>query len=258
MADIPIKEILSLTEEAGQLGMKYFLKSGYMRKIDTTIVTRADIEIEHKVRDRLQALTPDIGFLGEETPESLIKTNRNGTYWVLDPVDGTASFAAGIPCWAFSLGLVIDGRLTFGLISMPVTGETYYALDSKTYLNGELFIPEPPAELDTESVIYLQSDFNRKYTTNFKGKTRALGSAAYHGLLTCRPTTAAVFQGRNYLWDLAGLIPINEAWGIKVRKMDGQVLEMKDFNSKWKTNEDTLIARDEVFKKVRNTIYRKS
>ena len=257
MTDIPIKDILSLTDEAGRLGMKYFLKTGYMRKSDTTIVTRADIEIEQMVRDRLQDLTPDIGFLGEETPESLTSTDRNGTYWVLDPVDGTASYAAGIPCWAFSLGLVVDGKLSCGIISVPVTGETYYALDGKTYLNGERFIPDPPAELDTESVIYLQSDFNRKYTTDFRGKTRALGSAAYHGLLTCRPTTAAVFQGRNYLWDLAGLIPINEAWGIKVRNFDGTVLEMKDFNDKWKTKEETLIARDEVFEKVRKTLHRK-
>lgn len=57
-------------------------------KGDRDFATEVDVTIEHRARDRLATLTPDIGFLGEE----LGGTTGLDRWWCLDPIDGTVNF----------------------------------------------------------------------------------------------------------------------------------------------------------------------
>lgn len=67
------------------------------------IVTEADREVEQLIRDRLAAVRPDDGFLGEESDP---QPGTSGVTWVVDPIDGTVNYAYGIPQYAVSIAAV--------------------------------------------------------------------------------------------------------------------------------------------------------
>ena len=85
-------------------------------------VTAVDHEIEAAIRARLGALFPDDGVLGEEAGGAI--TPR---LWVVDPIDGTACFIAGIPVWCVSIAFVDGGEVKLGVIYDPNTDELFAA-----------------------------------------------------------------------------------------------------------------------------------
>lgn len=85
-------------------------------------VTAADRGAEAAMRAILDAERPDDGVLGEEFPE---KPSASGRVWVLDPVDGTGGFVAGLVNWGVLIGLNVDGRAMFGVLDQPYIGERF-------------------------------------------------------------------------------------------------------------------------------------
>lgn len=86
-------------------------------------VTEADRAAEKAMRDILQSERPDDGILGEEFDET---PSQNGYKWVLDPVDGTRAFVAGLPVWTTLIALCdASGDPVIGVIDQPVLGERY-------------------------------------------------------------------------------------------------------------------------------------
>ena len=64
------------------------------------------------------------GWLSEESKDDSSRLNKRRV-WVVDPLDGTKEFVAGIPEWCVSVGLVEDGRVVAGGVSNPTTGEVF-------------------------------------------------------------------------------------------------------------------------------------
>jgi myo-inositol-1(or 4)-monophosphatase len=81
-------------------------------------VTVLDREVETFLRTGLRQAFPDHGLLGEEHADEI--SARADHVWVLDPVDGTANFASGLPMWGISIGLLRQGRPVAGCIWVPV------------------------------------------------------------------------------------------------------------------------------------------
>ena len=86
-------------------------------------VTVADRAGEVAMRDLIGATYPEHGILGEEF--GTVGLDREHV-WVLDPVDGTRSFIAGIPLWGTLIGLRAGGRAVQGMMAQPFTGERFY------------------------------------------------------------------------------------------------------------------------------------
>lgn len=86
-------------------------------------VTIADKAGEVAMRKLIEATHPDHGILGEEFGNVGLDRER---VWVLDPVDGTRSFIAGIPLWGTLIGLRAGGRAVQGMMAQPFTGERFY------------------------------------------------------------------------------------------------------------------------------------
>ncbi len=251
-----LDEVIQLAREAGEVALKYFGRAGAWRKPDKNYVTEADREVERLVRGKLAEFTPGFGVLGEE--EGLTGGAGEGApCWVVDPVDGTSSFVSGLPCWSFSLGLVESDKASFGLVYLPVIDEMYYTgPDGSVFFNGEPCEPQPPVVLDSEDVLYVPSDFHRCYEITFPGKLRSLGSAAYHGIMTARPLTAGVLQGRIYLWDAAAVLAINAALGMRIGTLSGKEVTPSQWNVNQKINEPILFAHQQNFEKVAAMIKR--
>jgi myo-inositol-1(or 4)-monophosphatase len=80
-------------------------------------VTVTDRAVEQFLRDELRAAFPHHGVLGEEHADDIQPGAR--LVWALDPLDGTANFAAGLPLWGVSMGLLFDGAPVVGCIFTP-------------------------------------------------------------------------------------------------------------------------------------------
>lgn len=119
--------------------MKYFRSGndiGMHNKLnDSDIVTIADKESERIIKDFIRTNFPDHAILSEESGE----TDGTASYrWVIDPVDGTTNFFAGIPFWAISIGVEYLGRTEIGVVYLPATGELFHAVRGKgAFLNGK-------------------------------------------------------------------------------------------------------------------------
>jgi myo-inositol-1(or 4)-monophosphatase len=91
----------------------------------TDVVTAADTAAERLIADTLREVRPDDALLGEEGADD---AGTTGVRWVVDPVDGTVNFLYGIPQWAVSIGVEVDGVTEVGVVHDPAKGETYSAV----------------------------------------------------------------------------------------------------------------------------------
>ncbi|MEM9668181.1 MAG: histidinol-phosphatase [Pseudomonadota bacterium] len=86
-------------------------------------VTEADRGAERAMRALIEAERPSDGIIGEEYGE---RESENGFTWLLDPVDGTRAFVAGLPVWTTLIALCdASGDPIIGIIDQPVLGERY-------------------------------------------------------------------------------------------------------------------------------------
>ena len=85
-------------------------------KADGTPVTAADVEVDRRLRAALRAAFPDHGIVSEELDA---RTGDDEWQWVIDPVDGTSNFAAGLAHWAVSIALCHGGVPVLGVIDAP-------------------------------------------------------------------------------------------------------------------------------------------
>ena len=105
------------------------------RKEDASPVTETDRAVETRLREMLAARHPNHGVIGEEFGEYRREAEH---VWVLDPVDGTTAFMAGLPAYGTLIGLARGGRPVLGIIDQPVTRERWIGIDGDgTWRNGD-------------------------------------------------------------------------------------------------------------------------
>lgn len=122
--------------EAGKIMIKYFNQnSGASYKVDQTIVTLADKEINDYLIKCVQEKFPNHSVDGEEK-----SFGKSDFVWVCDPVDGTAMYARHIPVAVFSLALVINGVSEIGVVYDPFTNNLYSAMKNEGAYKNDLRI----------------------------------------------------------------------------------------------------------------------
>jgi histidinol-phosphatase len=94
-------------------------------KADGSEVTAADRDAEQLLRQRITEHYPDHAILGEESGGEQERDVEH--LWLLDPVDGTASFALGLPLFGTLIGYLRHGTACVGVIGAHALGETLYA-----------------------------------------------------------------------------------------------------------------------------------
>jgi myo-inositol-1(or 4)-monophosphatase len=106
-----------------------------VKESQSSIVTKADIESEKKIIEIILEKFPDHNTLGEETGFQ----NRNSEFtWVIDPLDGTSNFAAGIPWFGVIICVLKNSVPVMAGCILPVQNELYFAEKGKgAFRNGE-------------------------------------------------------------------------------------------------------------------------
>ncbi|MGB9753872.1 MAG: inositol-phosphate phosphatase [Roseiflexus castenholzii] len=212
MIDIDIEELCAWMRECGDVALRLFNRARAQRKSDNSPVTEADVAIERILVERVTARYPDHGIIGEEQTRFAMTQEY---VWALDPIDGTASFVAGLPVWGISIGLLHRGIPYAGIFYMPLTDDCYWAIDNRAFLNHRPLSIHPTSEQEWESEDWLAipSDAHRRLEIDFIGKTRSLGSAAAAICYVARGSALGAVLTHATIWDVAGSIAVLRAAG---------------------------------------------
>ncbi len=98
-------------------------------------VSEADLAVDALLRERLLQIH-DAGWLSEETEDDPARLER-ADVWVVDPIDGTRAYLAGLPDWAVSAALVSAGRPVVAALYAPATDELFLSIaGTGATLNG--------------------------------------------------------------------------------------------------------------------------
>ena len=89
-------------------------------------VCEADIAVDNLLRERLAAVDDTFAWLSEESVDDPARLAARYV-WIVDPIDGTRAYIAGLPDWAVSAALVENGRPIMACLYAPVTAEFFMA-----------------------------------------------------------------------------------------------------------------------------------
>jgi myo-inositol-1(or 4)-monophosphatase len=117
---------------AGELALGFFhpgamTSAGISHKGGGSPVTEADFLVDRFLKQRLETLLPEAGWLSEETEDTPARLSKSLVF-VVDPIDGTRGFMTGRAAWAIAVALIEDGRPLFGIVHAPALGKTYVAV----------------------------------------------------------------------------------------------------------------------------------
>jgi len=118
--------LVSVIGEASELARRFFADPASFPaslKGPQDFITAADSALENLIVERLKKRFPDDAFLGEEGGA----TGKGDSVWIIDPIDGTANFARGLPHFCISIAFMSEGELELGAIVAPAYGEHYFA-----------------------------------------------------------------------------------------------------------------------------------
>lgn len=232
-AEDVIGDAVAVAEAAGPVALRYFRraldvedKSGGQR-FDP--VTRADREVESRIREELERRFPDHGIVGEEHAE---RVSDSACRWIIDPIDGTRAFISGFPAWGILLGYTVDGVPRAGVLHQPYLGETFYGAGDRAVLRrgGEEIRLRTSATAElADAVLYCThpSMYERRAEIDrfdaLAGRVRLprFGGDCYSYGLLAHGLVDLVVEGAMQPYDIVPLIPIVEAAGGIVTTWDG-------------------------------------
>ncbi len=240
-----IKEIL---EAAGRIAMQPFMKVNPSFKANQTYVTEADLAVQAFLKQALDTHFPEDGIIAEENNlrHEPISGDR---YWIIDPIDGTASFVAGLPVWGIGLGLMDGGKPVAGFFWIPMSQDFYHTTpEGAVYRNEQPTKIKTPAPLHRESLFLSFSRLHRRYTLSphFPGKLRGLGSTIAHMCYVATGSADAALLGRVCIWDLAAGMALLVNNGGVLRYLHGPAVRLTDLFSGEPTHAPMLCGHPEA------------
>lgn len=181
-------------------------------------VTALDLAGEARLREAIARRWPEHGFLGEESGSH---ATERSLVWIVDPIDGTANFAAGLQPWGVSVACLLAGQPVVGAVHCQPEGVTVHAARGRGAFLGRhrLTIAEP--ELGADAILSLnwfrgaeQIRFVQRLVDT-GARVRVHGCTVVQMVDVVRGRMAANIQEQGKVWDLAaaGLIVL-EAGGV--------------------------------------------
>jgi histidinol-phosphatase len=239
-----LPRIFAALEEADLTTLGRLHKVKTCHKADGSEVTVADRAAERLLRRHLHAAWPRDAMLGEEYGGTLAQTGR---CWLLDPIDGTASYVLGLPMFGTLVSLLIDGEPVFGCIHLPALKETTYAArgfgcwltrDGARPRRVRVAAPRALAAAQIGLTSVKQSDLARRRgpwrltdLIRAAGRLRLVGDCVQHALV-CRGVLDAAIDPLMKPWDIGALAPCVLEAGGSVSDLTGEterVVERSSF-----------------------------
>jgi len=195
-------------------------------KSDGTPVTIADREAETIMRQVIEDRFPDHGILGEEhgTKEGTVPIR-----WILDPIDGTKTFVAGVPLYGTLVGVEVEGEAKVGAIYMPGLDEMVSAaVGHGCFVNGRRCSVSSTHDLSQALVCCTDERHSRNRGdggwANLQSQvriTRGWGDC-YGYVLVATGRADVMVDPAMASWDCAALLPIIEEAGGRFTTWEGE------------------------------------
>ncbi|MDM0038338.1 histidinol-phosphatase [Variovorax sp. J22G21] len=219
----------ALADAAAAESMRWFRTPlDIITKADESPVTLADRAAETAMRDILGAQCPADGIYGEE--HGLVRLDA-ARIWVLDPIDGTRSFITGSPLWGTLIGLLEGGRVTLGIVDMPVLGERWVGQAGiGAHRNGEAVRVSACAEVaqarivTTSPDIFAPADWHAFDRLSRRCAMRRFGGDCYGYAQLAGGTIDLVVEAGLQPYDYLGPTGLIEAAGGVITDWQGQPL----------------------------------
>jgi myo-inositol-1(or 4)-monophosphatase len=238
--------VLKIAENAGKISLKHFRRVGKVSfKSKQDILTVADTEVEEFLINEIEHAFPEHGILAEETGSH----KGNSDYlWVVDPIDGTVNYAAGLPYFAISIGLAHKAQPVLGVVFDPYRNEFMYAEKGKgAYINGKRL------RVGSENALInclVATDLGHKRSRHIMRRVKALlpvtravrlmGSASRGLVDVALDRFQAYIHNDIQPWDAAAAYVV-------IKEAGGEVL---NFNGKpWQLYDRTIIASNKTLSK---------
>lgn len=192
-------------------------------KADGSFLTEADLAMQTRLTNELQQQWPQILMLAEEmdTQEQDVLLHNGKPLWILDPLDGTSNYAAGIPFFSVSLALIEAGELQLGVVYDPVRDECFSAQRGQgSRLNGRSLAPvETGLSLKQSTGLIDFKRLSPQLATRLAveipySSQRSFGSVALDWCWIATGRCHVYLHGKQNLWDYAaGALILSEAGG---------------------------------------------
>jgi histidinol-phosphatase len=233
-----VARVLAAVTDGDAITLRHLHRGRFDRKADGSEVTAADRATERLLRRHLAKAWPRDPVLGEEQGGTLVESGR---CWLLDPIDGTASFVLGMPLYGTLVSLLIDGEPVFGCIHLGALRETTHAgtgfgcWQSRDGSRARRVHVGPHRSLERAQVgltSFKASDMARppgplKLTRlgRSAGRVRLVGDCVQYALI-CRGTLDAGVDPLMKAWDIGALAPCVLEAGGSVSDLDGHTTRL--------------------------------
>ncbi|AGT05830.1 putative inositol-phosphate phosphatase [Corynebacterium glutamicum MB001] len=219
----------AVVDDAEALFMQGFGAAPAHMKSPGDFATEVDMAIESHMRSMLNMMT-GIAVIGEEGGGA-----TSGTRWVIDPIDGTANFAASNPMSAILVSLLVDDQPVLGITSMPMLGKRLTAFEgSPLMINGE---PQEPLQEQSSLVshigfssmasprntafpVELRRDLLTELTESYL-RPRITGSVGVDLAFTAQGIFGACVSFSPHVWDNSAGVMLMRAAGAQVTDTEG-------------------------------------
>ncbi|MBI3305874.1 inositol monophosphatase [Candidatus Nomurabacteria bacterium] len=234
--------------EAGKIVKKHFengIEKEHKENIHMAdVVTEADRESETIIRKIILESFPSHSIMGEEGG---MIGDKSEYVWHVDPIDGTANFASGLPVFGISIALARGNELLLGVIYNPIVGDLLYAEKGKgAYLNSKrMQVSDDDVKKGMYTIGAGRTLEDRKLFKNLYFNlpdkiryARMFGCTVMELSYVARGSSEAhIVLGLNSYDFAAGVLLVQESGG-KITKLDG---------SAWAFPENYFIASNGVF-----------
>jgi myo-inositol-1(or 4)-monophosphatase len=204
--------------EAGDLALSMFRTPirNWTKGASASPVSEADIAVDRLLRDRLTAGGEGFAWLSEESGDDASRLGARHV-WIVDPIDGTRAYIAGLPDWAISAALVEDGRPIAACLYAPALDEFFTArTGTGATLNGKPIATTKGTDLQNLRIAGPKNLLERltpllpSFTTVPRVRSLALRLAG----LAQGVCDVAFAGGNSHDWDLAAAdLLVHEAGG---------------------------------------------
>lgn len=215
---------LEIVRDAATTAERYFRNMGGLvvdNQGKQDLVSDAERNIETQIRESLQSTFPQDGITGEKYGHI---QSSSGYTWVIDPIDGRASFVAGMPGWCVVLACVNDGVVMLGMVIDPIAKEIYLSVKGRgASLNGNALSVSTSSSLaDGSTAVGYSTRTSIQDNLDVLGGIMKAGGSYYRcgsgALMLCYVAAGRLIgfcEPHMYAWDcLAALHIIEEAGGM--------------------------------------------
>ena len=212
------------------------------------IVSEADVEVDAALRETLLAAFPDDAWLSEETHDDRRRL-LNRRVWIVDPLDGTREFLQGVPEYAVSIALAVNGQPALGVVYNPAADEMFAATaDSE----DEHFHLADATALSESYMLVGRGEWHYRDLPPVPDGTNVMpiGSIAYRMALLATGHGCLIFTpGRRSEWDIAAGAALLSAAGATLTDIDGRPIH---FNQAQPTTKGLIAANPTIHNQARH------